>query len=70
MLQDETKVILVLASLESTNMPYSFLITVPTDGVWLLVIILTPAVPTGKRERMAAWQSAQQSVGAGNGSGK
>ena len=70
MLHEDIKVILFTASLASTIMPYSFLITVPTDGGWVLVVILTSGVPTGKRERIVASQSEQQSVGPGTGSGK
>ena len=69
-LQDDKKVIVAAASLASTIIPNSFLITVPVDGVWVLVLILTLGVPTGRRERMVDSQSEQQSVGAGTGSGK
>ena len=69
-LQDDKKVIVAAASLASTIIPISFLITVPVDGVWVLVLILTLGVPTGRRERMVDSQSEQQSVGAGTGSGK
>lgn len=70
MLQDDMKVIVAAASLASTIIPNSFLITVPVDGVWVFVMILTLGVPTGRRERMVDSQSEQQSVGAGTGSGK
>ena len=69
-LQDDKKVIVAAASLASTIIQNSFLITVPVDGVWVLVLILTLGVPTGRRERMVDSQSEQQSVGAGTGSGK
>ena len=69
-LQDDMKVIVAAASLASTIIPNSFLITVPVDGVWVLVMILTLDVPTGRRERMVDSQSEQQSVGAGTGYGK
>ena len=69
-LQDDKKVIVAAASLASTIIPNSFLITVPVDSVWVLVLILTLGVPTGRRERMVDSQSEQQSVGAGTGSGK